>query len=86
LVEFIRVAKADGEIRLGTVLKGKLYENQRNFSEALDETLNELQSEHDLTVEQVHTKPDTYEYDDEGNSTRVLAESFLLKKQKQQHA
>ncbi len=78
LTEFLRVSKTDGEIRLGRVQKGTLYENQRNFSEAFDEALSELAKKHNLSINEIHTKPDTYEYDSNGNPTRLLAESFLV--------
>jgi ubiquinone/menaquinone biosynthesis C-methylase UbiE len=81
--EFLRVSKPNGEIRLGRVQKGGLYENQRNFKEALDEVLNELSENQNLEINEIHKKPDTYEYDNTGNPVRLLAESFLIKIKKQ---
>lgn len=81
--EFLRVSDTDGEIRLGRVQKGKLYENQINFTEALDEVLNELKKEQNLKISEIHKKPDTYEYNDKGKPIRLLAERFLIKIKKQ---
>lgn len=77
LREIVRVCKPGGEIRLGRVLKGDVYENQRLFAESLKEILDELKKE-GVRVEEVRRGEDTYEYDDEGNPARTLARSFLI--------
>ena len=79
LTEFVGVAKDGGEIRLGKILKGDLYESQRDFTEALDEVLEELREKQNLTIEEIPTNQDTYEYDELGNKTRLLAKTFLVK-------
>lgn len=80
LEEMLRVTAAGGEIRLGCVPKGDIYENQRLFARALDDALHELGAEHNLAIEHIRKEPDTYEYDESGTTPqRILARRYLIK-------
>lgn len=79
LTEFIRVIKKDGEIRLANVLQGDVYENQKIIKEVFNEVLEDLSSKYNLEVEKTDMKQDSYEYNKNGKSTRLLAKKFLIK-------
>lgn len=80
LEELVRVTAPGGEIRLGRVLMGDVYKNQRIVARAIHETLRQLERSHALLIKQIHKGPDTYEYDESGKiPQKLLAHSFLFK-------
>ena len=79
LFELMRVTKPGGEIRLGRVLKGEIYESQKELALALDETLEELRQTYAAEIEEVHyPAADTYEYVNH-EPVKLLAKAYLIK-------
>ncbi len=79
LFELMRVTKPGGEIRLGRVLKGEIYESQKGLVSALDETLEELQQVYGAEVEEIHYPvADTYEYVNH-EPVKLLAKAYIIK-------
>ena len=89
LFELMRVTKPGGEIRLGRVLKGEIYETQKAFVSALDETLHELQQTYGAEIEEIpYPVANTYEYVNH-EPVKLLAKAYLIRIRKQanfQHA
>ncbi|HZX50179.1 MAG TPA: methyltransferase domain-containing protein [Candidatus Paceibacterota bacterium] len=80
LVGFMRVVRPGGEIRLGRVLKGNVYESQQNISAAVEEVLEELRQAYGAEVEEIrYSAGDTYEYDAKQEPIRILARAYLIK-------
>lgn len=80
LEELVRVTAAGGEIRLGRVLKGEVYENQRVVANAIDTALKQLGDGYHLSIEQKNMGQDTYEYDETGKiPVKLLAHAYLIK-------
>ncbi|KXK08133.1 MAG: biotin biosynthesis protein BioC [Microgenomates bacterium OLB22] len=63
LFELMRVTKPGGEIRLGRVLRGKVYESQEILASALDEAFAELRRDYGIEIEEIpYPAANTYEY------------------------
>jgi hypothetical protein len=76
----MRVTRPGGEIRLGRVLRGSMYEPQKNLSIALTETLEELKKTFGVKIEQIHfMEDDTYEWEGDKQTDRLLAKTYLIK-------
>ena len=75
--EMLRVARPGGEVRLGSVIHGTAIEKHKMVTEALDKTLGKLTREYD--IEMIHTPPDLYKTDAEGNEIEKVAERYLIK-------
>lgn len=79
LFELMRVTKPGGEIRLGRVLKGEIYETQKALVSALDETLYELQQIFGAEIEEIpYPVANTYEYVNH-EPVQLLAKAYLIK-------
>ena len=79
LFELMRVTKFGGEIRLGRVLKGEVYESQKALVLALDETFAELQQDHGVEIEEIpYPVANTYEYVNH-EPVKLLAKAYLIK-------
>lgn len=82
LLELMRVTKPGGEIRLGRVLKGEVYESQKRLTADLENTLEELQKTYGAKVEEIHYPvADTYEYKNH-EPVKLLAKAYLIRIQK----
>jgi ubiquinone/menaquinone biosynthesis C-methylase UbiE len=81
--EMLRVLRDGGEIRLAHVGFGYKYENQRIFSDAVENLFKELQEKNNIQIERKHMF-DSYEYEDGKPTNEVLAQVFdiVLKKPK----
>lgn len=76
--EMLRTLKDEGEIRLARVLMGKEFESQKILSQALENTIKDLEKE-GLKVEKIKTPEyNTYQYDQNHNPLKILAEAFLI--------
>ena len=79
LFELMRVTKASGEIRLGRVLKGEIYESQKELVSALDEVLEELRQVYGAEIEEIpYPAANTYEYVNH-EPVKLLAKAYLIK-------
>jgi ubiquinone/menaquinone biosynthesis C-methylase UbiE len=84
LFEMMRVTKPGGEIRLGRVLKGEIYETQKALVSALDETFDELRQTYGVEIEEIpYPAANTYEYKND-MPVRLLAKGYLIKIHKPQ--
>ncbi|MDD4062372.1 MAG: class I SAM-dependent methyltransferase [Candidatus Pacebacteria bacterium] len=78
-LEMMRVLKKNGEIRLGNVLKGDIYPNQRDFVLNLNQTLDKLKEEFNVEIEErLIPNRVNYEYLKDG-SKRGLSKSYFVK-------
>ncbi len=79
LFELMRVTKLGGEIRLGRVLKGEVYESQKALVAALDETFAELRQNYGAEIEEIpYPVANTYEYVNH-EPVKLLARAYLIK-------
>jgi len=79
LREMMRVIKPGGEIRLARVLMGKEDKSQQILSQSIEKTLENLETEGNVRIERIRTpSDDTYEYDENNNPVKLLAEAFLI--------
>lgn len=82
LFELMRVTKPGGEIRLGRVLRGEIYESQKVLVSALDETFAELRRDYEIEIEEIpYPVADTYEYVNH-EPVKLLAKAYLIKMHK----
>lgn len=79
LFELMRVTKPGGEIRLGRVLKGEVYESQKTLVLVLNQVFDELRQAHGAEIEEIpYPVADTYEYVNH-KPTKLLAKAYLIK-------
>lgn len=81
LFEMMRVVKPGGEVRLGRV--GREVDPQDPHfvsNEILDTTFNELRKTYGVEIEEIHTPPDSYKYDEPlGKPVKLTAKVYLIK-------
>jgi len=79
LSELMRVTKPGGEIRLGRVLKGEIYETQKALVSALDKIFDELRQTYGAEIEEIpYPAANTYEYVNH-EPVKLLAKAYLIK-------
>lgn len=82
LFELMRVTKPGGEIRLGRVLRGEVYESQEILASALDEAFAELRRDYGIEIEEIpYPAANTYEYVNH-QPVKLLAKAYLIKMHK----
>lgn len=83
-LELLRVTKPGGEIRLGPVLKGELYDTQKDHNKAVEGAIQILKEDYRVKVEEIEDPAhNTYEYEGD-KPARVLAKAYLIKIHKPQ--
>ena len=78
LFEMMRVTKSGGEIRLGSVIR-EVESDSQQWNLILDATLEELRQAYGVEIEEIHTPPDSYRYDEPfGEPKELFAKKYLI--------
>lgn len=81
--EMVRILKLGGEVRLARVLIGQEYESQKIVARGINEAIEKLEKENNIKVEKTRMPYcDTYEYDNNHEPIKILAEAYLIKMRK----